>query len=217
MTWWPGWNSAESANTWAHLWFWLGMWCFLWLGISEVIAFMYGLRKDHLIEAAQSVATAQAKQDKDELSRQLAEADKKVGALAAFQAQRHLTPEQKTALVAMLSKLPGTKIAVGSLMGDDDGKAYRDDFVDVFNRAGWALDGHVGEAMFDKNPIGLVVRLNKADLEAQRVPAGAQALIEALAALNLIQRTPDGKLPISKANDGPVDRFSLIIGTKPRP
>ena len=117
----------------------------------------------------------------------------------------------------MLSKLPGTKIAVGSLMGDDDGKAYRDDFVDVFNRAGWALDGHVGEAMFDKNPIGLVVRLNKADSEAQRVPAGAQALIEALAALNLIQRTPDGKLPISKANDGPVDRFSLIIGTKPRP
>src|SRR5215813_9022944 len=50
MTSWPGWNSIDSANAWAHFWFWFGIGCFFLLGASEMIAFRYGLRKDALVE-----------------------------------------------------------------------------------------------------------------------------------------------------------------------
>jgi hypothetical protein len=81
MTWWPGWNSIEGTGGWAHFWFWFGMWCFLWLGISEVIAFVYGLRKDDLIVAAQQTTAVQAKKTQDALQEQLSAADKKVANL----------------------------------------------------------------------------------------------------------------------------------------
>jgi hypothetical protein len=219
----PGWNSVETTSS-LHDFFELGgIILFLVVVGFELLAYVYGHRERDLISAAESVSAIQAQQKQEALQRQLNEAqaqlgaaDKKVAELQEFQAQRHLSPEQKSDLVAALSKFPGTKIAAGSLMGDDDGKIYRDDFVDVFNKAGWALDGHVGEAMFDKNPVGVIVRVNQAEVQAGRIPVAAAALAEALTELGITQRTPDGKIPMSAAADQAVDRIGLIVGVKPR-
>ena len=50
---WPGWNSIEGAGAWGRFWFWFGMVCFFLLGVSEIIAFRYGLRKDVLVAIAE--------------------------------------------------------------------------------------------------------------------------------------------------------------------
>jgi hypothetical protein len=227
MAWWPGWNSVESTNTWAHIWFWFGMWCFLWLGISEVIAFVYGLRKDHLVEITQTTANVQAQQNQEAaevrrkaevegLQTQLADADKKVADLQRFQAQRHLTDSQKQTLIERLSAFRGTPVAVASLFGDDDGKVYRDDFAEVFNKAGWALEGRVGEAMYDRNIVGVEVSVNKAEAEAGRIPVAAAPLLEVLGALDLVPKLPDGRMTLNKRPETPPGRIHMLIGVKPR-
>jgi len=161
MTWWPGWNSAESASTWAHIWFWFGMWCFLWLGISEVIAFVYGLRKDALVEVAQQAAAIQAQQDKEALQGQLVDANKKVAKLELRNIPRRLSAADKAALIQDLSHSPGQKAKIVCLTVAWDCADYGNDFLEVFRQAKWDVPDPVFTAiMIGRDPIGLEVVVN---------------------------------------------------------
>jgi ClpP class serine protease len=147
MTWWPGWDSINSAGGWAHFWFWFGMVCFFLLGASEIVAFRYGLRKDELVAIAdtnrqkeQQAADARHVTEIGGLKRQLAEADKKLGNLQKGATPRKLTPDQKQALIAALQPFRGQKVSVTTVMGSDDGLGFANDFIEVFRAAQWAID-----------------------------------------------------------------------------
>ena len=60
MTWWPGWDSVDSAGFWSHFWFWVGIVCLFAVGASAVISHIYGLRKDELM--SDKVASLAARQ-----------------------------------------------------------------------------------------------------------------------------------------------------------
>jgi hypothetical protein len=74
MSWWPGWNSIQSASFWAHFWFWLGIACLLALAASQIVSYRYGLRKDELLEAAANAAeTKRLRAQQEERDRHAAE------------------------------------------------------------------------------------------------------------------------------------------------
>lgn len=98
MTWWPGWDSIDSAGFWRDFYFWFGIGCLFALGISEVISHKYGERRDELVAVreAQNANEAKRKQDEaetrrktevDRLQERLSNADKKVAALQEAQAR----------------------------------------------------------------------------------------------------------------------------------
>jgi hypothetical protein len=240
----PGWNSVDVTAQFHDFFEFWGIVLFFVVVVFELGAFFYGHRRDALVEQAASVANAALKEADERhqeetarLSKELAEARAGIGTAQtdaatakagmaqaqadaaeakARSAPRHLTEAQKQALVSALSKFPGTKIAVESLLGSDDGKVYRDEFVDVFNKAGWAMDNHIGEGVYDRNPVGIAIRMRQSEVVADRIPAGVVALLETLAKLQLVQLR-NGKLPmdLDAQNAGPEGRAVLVVGTKP--
>jgi hypothetical protein len=213
MTWLPGWSSAENASTWSHIWFWFGMWCFLWLGIAEVIAFIYGLRKDNLVAASEQVAAAQAQQNQNALQNQLAEANRKTAELEQQQAPRRLSEAQKQTLITALSPYRGQKISLLTILGDAECKQFLQDFMDVLDAAGWDHNGGNGilYSMFQGNdPVGVAVLVSEQEAAAKRGPPGVMPLIENLAAFDIV--------PPKRIFSNPtvaVGEIKLVIGKKP--
>jgi hypothetical protein len=130
--------------------------------------------------------------------------------------QRRLSARERQVIVERLSQFKGTPIAAGASFGDDEAQAYRDDLVEALTAAGWAFDGHVGVGEIVPTPIGVGVRENQAEAEADRVPAAAAALIATLVDLHIMNRRPDGKLPLDIDPRVPADRFWLFVGKRPQ-
>jgi hypothetical protein len=225
MTWWPGWDSIASTGWWSHFWFWFGIACLFALGGAEVVSHIYGLRKDELVAAAERAATTQREADADAaetrrkaevdaLQKQLTDADKRVAELRAYQAQRHISPEQKAELIRRLSPFQGTKIWVVSLAGNDDSEEFRKDFEEVFAKANWEWSAAAG--MLSPTPIGVWIQVNKAEAMAKRTPV-AEILVNALIEMKIMARPTPDKLPVIISEDQDKDSFQLIIGTRPRP
>lgn len=150
MTWWPGWDSIDSANAWAHFWFWFGIVCLFLLGVSEIVAFRYGLRKDTLIEMRDQEREALAKRESEEaearrktevarLQKQLTDADKKVAELDRLRAPRHLNDAQKTALLIGLTGQPIGQLVVKASTAADDARAYAGEVAAFFQGLGWQV------------------------------------------------------------------------------
>jgi hypothetical protein len=229
MAWLPGWESAQSAHTWAHFWFWFGMWCFLWLGVSEVIAFMYDLRKDHLVEATQTTAATQAQQQQDNLQRQLndaeanrksevdalqkqlTEAGEKLRAVQANQADRTITTEQRECLIKTLTPFKDQKFSLVVNAGEEPGQ-FGNQFLQIFNLLQWKnLNGGLLRAMAS-DLTGLHIAINQAEGQAGRIPPAVVALVETLVELGLKpDKVVEGKV------DLPPDAIYLRIGRKPPP
>jgi hypothetical protein len=114
--------------------------------------------------------------------------------------------------VAAISQFKGQPVAVGCLFGDDDGKAYRYDFAEIFTGAEWDLGGRVGEMSIDPDPIGVSVAMDKKWILAGNAPPkAAEALIAALNA----QKVMDG-FTLTLTENLPPGPIVLIVGKKPR-
>jgi hypothetical protein len=184
MTWWPGWDSVNSAGFWSHFWFWVGIVCLFVVGASAVISHIYELRKDELMFdkvaslAAKQTAQVEAPQNKLEQSgTSVAEQRKAVPPTI-------LTPEQQQALIAALSPFSGQKVRVETLAGGNDGLA--NDFVEVFRAAKWQVDpGSPSQVVLAKRLFGLQPTINRTGT----IPPAFPALVDTLAALGLGPKT----------------------------
>ena len=188
-----GWNSLESVSA-IHKWMEIAGFVFLGLLLtSEVIAFVYGNRKDVLSEH---------------------ETRKQLESVKAAQQQRRLSVEQKHILISALSPFRGQKVSVARIMGDVEAEPLADDFVEVLVKAGWDFGGKPGtdQSAYDKDPVGIEVTLNQAEVEAGRLPPAAKALIVSLAKLSIINGDN------AFVNPGiPADSIEIRVGKKPPP
>jgi hypothetical protein len=134
--------------------------------------------------------------------------------MQALPPPRRLSSHDKRVIIERLSQLKGTKIAAGAPFGDDEAKAYRDDLVDALTSAGWAFDGHVGEAEMQPPAYEVGVRVNQAEVEAGRIPAAAVALVAILVDLHIMDRDSEGRLPFNIDPGVAPDRFWLFVGIR---
>jgi hypothetical protein len=186
-----GWNSLESVST-IHRGLEIAGFVFLGLLlVSEVLAFVYGNRKDVLSE---QVTTGQ------------------IETIRASQRPRRLSDKQKQALIAALLPYKGEKVSVARIMGDGEAEPLANDFVDVFVRSGWSFRGkpEVVQSVYDKDPIGIEVTLNQGETQAGRILPGASALITSLAELGIIKGKDGFVNP-----ETPSDLVEVRVGKRP--
>jgi hypothetical protein len=202
----PGWDSLESVKTLNISFHIAALVLIALLALSEIMAFVYAERRDTLTEIRDSTAAFHRKQITNEAEsrhaaeisslktqlteaeNQLADAERKIEEAKQKQAYRRLTVEQKQTLIKALSPFRGYKVIILSILGDAEGKAYADDFVYVFAQAGWDYGGGVGvnQRRFDKDPIGIELTLNAAQVAAGKIPWAAETLGRTLGALGLV-------------------------------
>lgn len=123
------------------------------------------------------------------LGRKLTDAQAKVVELERAREQRRLSKDEKQSLIAALKPFAGQKVAIAFILGDDEAKNLAEDFVGVFDAAGWDYGGEAGVSarQWDRDPVGVEVTLNEADARAGRISAGVGALINAVRKLGLTQ------------------------------
>jgi hypothetical protein len=202
MTWWPGWESADSAGFWSHFWFWVGIVCLFVVGASEIISHIYVLRKDELmLDKLVSLAAAQKvealKNKNDQGNAPVAERQKAVP-------PKILTPEQQQILIAALRPFAGQKVRVHSVVGSDDRLA--DDFIEVFRAANWQIDPESpSHVVLAKRLFGLQPTVNPVGTDPPAFPV----LVDTLAALRLGPDTgfADREIPV-----GIIDMKIGILG-----
>jgi hypothetical protein len=175
--------------------------------ISQVAAFGYGMRQRTLMaEAEQASAerirllTAEAKvhrpaetsnrylKENSDLRQRLNDAETKLASLERAQTQKRLSAEQKRYLIETLRPFAGQKVSIASIRGDEEGEAFAQDFVSVFEAAGWDHHGEAGVTTqeWDRDPVGVEVALNETDARAGAISPGVAALINAVRALGLV-------------------------------
>lgn len=175
--------------------------------VSEVVAYGYGVRQQTLMAAAEQTnadlikhLTAEAKahrpvegpnrylKENSDLRQRLNDAENKVALLERTKAQKRLSPEQKRFLIEALRPFAGQMVSVASIKGDDEGEAIAQDFVSVFEAAGWDHHGEAGITTqeWERDPIGVEVALNETDARADRIAPGIAALVNAVRALGLV-------------------------------
>jgi hypothetical protein len=227
----PGWDSLESIKTINFSLHIAALVFIALLALSEIMAFLYAERRDTLVELRDSAAAFHREQVINEADRRhtaeigdlktqladaknrLAEAENKVEDDTRKQAYRHLADEEKRTLINALSPFRGYKVRIFCISGDAEGKAYAEDFVNVFSQAGWDYGGGGGvtQSRFDKDPVGIEITLNAAQVAAGKIPRAAETLGRTLSALGLTVggfRSPDvatdtieiriGKMPPAK-------------------
>ena len=179
--------------------------------VSEVVAFGYGMRQQTLIAAAEQASaerigslTAEAKneakkqrpaeasnrylKENSDLRQRLNETESKLASLERGQVQKRLTDEEKRYLIEALRPFAGQKVSIASIRGDDEGEAFAQDFVSVFDAVKWDHHGEAGvsKQRWDRDPVGVEVALNDADARAGNISPGVGALINAVRALGLV-------------------------------
>jgi hypothetical protein len=150
-------------------------------------------------------AEAKAAAEISRLQEDLATTAKK---LAALQARRRLSIDEKYAMIDALRPFAGQKVLIAAIAGDEDGKGYAQDFVEVFDAAGWE-HAAVTYRHFERDPVGVEITLNEADGRAGRISTGVGALINIARKLSLT----DGNT-IYMTNEVPSGQVQVKIGKK---
>ena len=141
-------------------------------------------------------------------SQELAKANVTIEELRKQRAQRHLSYDEKRALIAALRAYRGQRISVAAIYGDDEAKTYAEDLVQALDAAGWSLDAAgITFQRWNRTPIGVEVTLNEADARAGRLSAGTGALINAVRRLGLV----DGNTVFMNP-DVPAGEVQLRVG-----
>ena len=177
------------------------------LAMTEIVAYGYGVRQRTLQDAAEQASAGQmrklsaelqarradggqkrAMKENSELRHRLIAAENKIADLERAQSQKRLSPDQKRLMIETLKPFAGQKITIASIRGDNDGQILAQDFVSVFDAAGWDHNGEAGVStqLWDRDPIGIEVTLNEADARAGRISAGVGALINVVRQLGLV-------------------------------
>jgi hypothetical protein len=135
--------------------------------------------------------------------------------VARFQERspRGLTEAQKKAIIGLLSTFKGQKFSVVCIAGDQEGKNIGQEIVNVLRAAGWDFpEGGVGEATYNKEPIGLSLIVNAGQIMTPSVLRPVAMLVKALADAGLMQR--NGALADPNV---PRDRIEVRIGRNRNP
>ena len=126
---------------------------------------------------------------------------------------RGLTEAQKKAIVGILSPFRGQKFSVVCIAGDPEGKNIAQEIVNVLRTAGWDTpEGGVGEAAYNKEPVGLSLIVNAGQITTPSVLRPVAMLVKALADAGLMQR--NGALADPNI---PRDRIEVRIGRNRNP
>jgi hypothetical protein len=206
---------------------------FALLVVSHVAAYSYGLRYDSLVIAAEQssadkigrlVTDAKKKhpaaetpsrylKENSELRQKLIEAENKLAALEQKQSQKHLSQEQQRFLIEALRPFPGQKVSIASIRGDDEGEKIAQEFVSVFEAAGWDHHGEAGVTTqeWPRDPVGVEVVLNENDARGDKIPPGVAGLINAVRKLGLVYDST-----IYMDNEVPEGQALVKIGKKLR-
>ena len=206
--------------------------------ITEVVAYAYGRRVVALNAVAAETTVEQVKRlnadaqamrnrpvpsqpetpsryikENSELRQKLIEAENTVAELQKLHAQKRLSEEQRRFLIEALRTFSGQKVAIASILGDEDSKALAQDLVSVFDAAGWDHGGDDGvfAQQFPRDPIGVEVTLNENDARAGNIPAGIGALINATRQLGLVYDNT-----VYMGSDVPSGQALLKVGKKLR-
>ena len=151
--------------------------------------------------------------ENSELRQKLIETENKVAELQKLQAQKRLSEEQRRFLIEALRPFQGQKVAVASILGDDESKALAQDLASAFEAAGWDHGGDEGvfAQQFPRDPVGVEVTLNENDARAGNIPAGIGALINATRQLGLVYDNT-----VYMGSDVPSGQALLKVGKKLR-
>jgi predicted negative regulator of RcsB-dependent stress response len=171
---------------------------------AQILAYGYGQRKDMLAEAAVATRAQQAlkplaareARNETEVAKlhqllrdaernlkaaetRLNAAEARIGEFERAQARKRLSEEEKNMLIAALKPFAGQRVTVASIRGDEDGKAFAEDVVAVFEAAGWDHGGDAGIVyrQWDRDPVGIEVTLNEDDGRAGRISEATRMLI----------------------------------------
>ena len=126
---------------------------------------------------------------------------------------RGLTEAQKKTIIGLLSQFRGQKFSVVCIAGDPEGKNIGEEIVNVLRTAGWDFpEGGVGEATYNKEPIGLSLMVNAGQIMTPSVLRPVAMLVKALADAGLMQR--NGALADPNV---PRDRIEVRIGRNRNP
>ncbi len=207
----PGWNSLESVS---RIHFWLeisGIALLVLLLISQGLAFSYGARKDTLATADTTLHLAK----EAELQQKLNAADTELQHRPAPQRQtgpRRLSMEQQQRLLKVLSAFKGQKVTITSVIGDEEGDAFAEDFLNVFNNAGWDHGTHdkVDHRYITPTPVGVMVAMNEGEANAGRFMPAIESLISNLQQIGIMSRN---ELLVN--SEVPIGEINLIVGYKP--
>src|SRR5260370_10675142 len=190
----PGWDSVESAARWHRGFEIAGFVALGFLLLFEVIAYVYGNRKDVLVSAAERAAAReratqdeQANQQRDaeisEANRKAAEAEAQTRQLRQQAAPRVLSREEKAKMISFLKGKPVGAFVIKASVVAPDARAYADQIGDVFRSAGW--DVKIDNAMFTGSDItGLWITVQN----GQTAPLAASTLQQGLAATGISAR-----------------------------
>jgi len=184
----PGWNSIDAAARWHRGFEIAGFVALGLLLLFEVIAYVYGNRKDVLVAAAEQVAARagasqneEANQQRDaeiaEANRRAAEAEAQTRQLQQQAAPRALSQVERNRITAFLAGKPAGAFVVKASVVAPDARAYADEIATLFRTAGW--DVRVDNAMFTGTGItGLWITVQN----GRAAPPAAGVLQGALAA-----------------------------------
>jgi len=112
-----------------------------------------------------------------------------------------------------LSPFRGQKFSVVCIAGDPEGKNIAQEIVNVLRAAGWdSPEGGVGEAAYNKEPVGLSLIVNAGQITTPSVLRPVAMLVKALADAGLMQR--NGALADPNI---PRDRIEVRIGRNRNP
>ena len=126
---------------------------------------------------------------------------------------RGLTEAQKKSIIGLLSPFRGQKVSVVCIAGDTEGRNIAEEIVGVLRTAGWEFpENGVGEATYNKEPIGLSLMVNAGQIMTPSVLRPVAMLVKALADAGLMQR--NGALADPNI---PRDRIEVRIGRNRNP
>jgi hypothetical protein len=200
--------------------------------VTEIIAYAYSLRQDSLMAAAEQASAdrikhlaAEAKprpvaesssrylKENSELRQKLIDAENRLATLERTQTEKHLSPEQKRFLIEALRPFAGQKVSIASIRGDDEGLMLAQEFVSVFEAAGWDHHGEAGVTTQDwpRDPVGIEVVLNEKDARGDQIPPGVAGLINVVRQLGLVYDNT-----VYMDNDVPEGQALLKVGKKLR-
>jgi len=191
--------------------------------VSEVVAFGYGVRQSTLVAAAGQASAAQIKRlsadagrhtpaetpnhmlkENSELRQKLQDAENRVASLERVQSQKRLSQDQVKFLIEALKPYAGQKVSIASIRGDDDSLVVAEDFVAVFEAAGWDHHGEAGVTAQDwpRDPIGVEITLNEEDARGDHIADGIVVLINTVRKLGLVYDSTvymDNEVPAGQA------------------
>jgi hypothetical protein len=222
----PGWDSVDTTDTIAH---YLHIAAVVVLGIlfiAEGMALSYDFRNHSLARIAAIDAEAQRKRAEDaaeerrrseveRLQKQVAEADKKVGALQSQNIARRLTGDQTEELVKALSPFKGQKFYIFCTTNAWDGSQFAKDFFETFKQAAWEPTDQIRYGMVvGGDAVGVEVMVNPqmADAAGHVSMPSVIKLIQTLAMLRIMPAPT-----LSSATDVAPGTIYVRIGRIPPP